>query len=87
MARPTIEPTQYSRDDGIVMMRLPSGNWMVRRNGSCFFFDKTRMNGDPWVFRAAKDLEDLESFGMSFGEAYRFLEVIPPEARAKAVKS
>ena len=77
-----IEPTQYSRSDGIVMVKLPSGNWMVRRNGSCFFFDKTRSLSDCWVFKAANDLQDLEMFGMSFGEAYRFLEVIPPEKSA-----
>jgi hypothetical protein len=82
MEKLLIEPTQYSRDDGIVMMKLPSGNWMVRRNGSCFYFDKTKMDGDPWRFLAAKGLQDLEVFGMSFGEAYRFLEVIPSEKRA-----
>jgi len=80
MAKLNIQPTQYDRGDGIVMMKLPSGNWMVRRNGSCWFYDKSKQAvNEVWVFKAAKGLEDLEVFGMSFGEAYRFLETLPQE--------
>jgi hypothetical protein len=77
----TIEPTQFTRSDGVVMVKLPSGNWMIRRGASCFFFDRTKNWDDCWVFMAAKGIEDLEKFSMSLGEAYRFLEVIPEEVR------
>lgn len=78
----TIEPTQFTRSDGVVMVKLPSGNWMIRRGASCYFFDRTKNWEDCWVFMAAKGVEDLEKFAMTLGEAYRFLEVIPQEVRA-----
>ena len=85
MSKLTIEPSQYSRSDGIIMNKLPSGSWVICRGGGCFFFDKTKMDVDPWVFKAANSIQELEVLGMSFGAAYRFLEVIPPKEQVKRV--
>ena len=86
-AKMAIEPTEFTRSDGIVMVRLPSGNWMLRRGPSCYFFDRTRNWADCWVFKTAQSIEDLEVFSMSLGEAYRILEVLPMESRASIRRS
>jgi hypothetical protein len=85
--RLTIEPTEFARSDGVVIVKLPSGNWIIRRGASCYFFDSSKSLDASsswdgcWVFKAAQGIEDLEKFGMSFGQAYRFLEMIPREVR------
>jgi len=70
MAILNIEPTTYTRSDGITMIKLPSNNWIIRRGATCEFFDKTKKPEDRWVFNS---IYDIEKFGLTFDEAYQYL--------------
>jgi len=71
-----IEITRYTRDDGVVMNKLPSGNWVIKLSEVGDYYDKNRPINDCWALNSAYNY-DLEKLSMTFDDAYAKLIIVP----------
>jgi hypothetical protein len=73
MATLKIEVTEYTREDGMKAIRLPTSKWVVRKiNGPAWFYS------DPdskWIITTT--LVNLDSVGMPFDRAMELLNTLP----------
>lgn len=70
-----IQATTYAREDGLALIRLPSGGWVIRKVfGPSWFWSKETSN---WGL--VNDEHRLESYELPFEEAYALFESLPEQ--------
>lgn len=67
--------TAYAREDGLALIRLPSGGWVIRKvYGPAWFWSKETSD-----WGRVNDNFRLESYSLPFEEAYALFESLPEQ--------
>jgi hypothetical protein len=77
----TFRATEYTRDDGVVLIQRPSEKWVLRCNYGCsWFWDP---NKDEWVpITVSRSLDEYE---VAFSEGMNLLETIPRKGEIETI--
>lgn len=68
-----VEATEYTRQDGLRAIKLPSDKWVVRKiNGPAWFYSDPR---GKWIITTLHP--NLEDVGMTFDRAMELLNTLP----------
>lgn len=68
-----IEATEYTRMDGLKMIKIPNGSWVIRRiRGPAWFLDP---RDKTWVISIRGDFK-LEDYGMHFDYAMELFQTL-----------
>jgi hypothetical protein len=68
-----IEATEYTRQDGLKMIKLPTGRWVVRKiSGPAWFYSDSK---SEWVITTT--LATLDAVGVTFERAMELLNTLP----------
>ena len=75
----SIRCTTYTREsDGLVMVRVEAGHWLVRKGNTCYLWSKETQD---WFFIGGVDYKEVTKehgpFLMSFDEAVNLLKTLP----------
>jgi len=73
MANLKIEATEYTRQDGLKMIRLPTGNWVIRKGYGPTWFYSTLQS--KWIISTV--IPDLAEVGIPFDRASELLNQLP----------
>ena len=73
MATLKIEATEYTRQDGLKMLKLGTGKWVLRKiYGPAWFYSDSK---DEWVI--STKLNKLDEVGLTFDKATELLNTLP----------
>lgn len=73
MATLKVEATEYTRQDKMTAIRLPSGKWVVRKiSGPAWFYSDPQ---SKWIITTT--LPNLDDVGMPFDRAMELLNTLP----------
>jgi hypothetical protein len=68
-----IDVTEYTRQDGLKAIRLPTGMWVIRKvYGPAWFYSDSK---SEWVL--SNTLATLDAVGMDFDRAMGLLNTLP----------
>lgn len=68
-----IEATEYRREDGLTMLKIKNGQWVIRKiQGPAWFLDPT---DQTWVISIRGDFK-LDHHGMPFEQAMALFQTI-----------